>query len=426
MASPTRMVAVAALLAAALSAGACVPTGSPSVPPPPEPFVRFPYLQAVTDSSARVLWQTRDHVQDTLAYWVEGSDDTTRIAVTDTATYHDVILAPLPPAARVGYRVVTGPPRRATADQVFTTAPERGSPEAFSVLVFGDSGTGSEAQVALAEQMASGDFDLVLHTGDVAYPEGSETDLTERHFRVYREVLSRAPFYPTVGNHDVRTDRGLPFARAFVLPGRSGTAVGAEEDPAGPPGGYYYSFDWGPVHFVGLDSTGREDEDAESDLRDRGRQYEWLAADLAAAAADPHTEWIVVYFHHPVYSAAYGLVGHASDEELRPILTPLFDRYGVDLVLTGHDHHYERTLPLRNGEVDRETPGTVYVVTGGGGGRLEWRGVGTDWFTDVSRLLYHFVTLRLEDGALTLEAVGREGEIFDRYRVRPVPPEPDP
>lgn len=411
----------ALLLLATLAAAACIPTRTPSVPPPPEPFVRYPYLQAVTDSSAHLLWTTRTDVRDTLVYWIEGRDDTLRTALTGSSTRHRARLSPLPPDSRVGYRLITGPPRRVTQDHAFRTAPRRGESGSFTALVFGDSGTGSDAQIELARRMTEMQGpDLILHTGDIAYPEGSALDLTERHFQVYRELLARVPFFPTVGNHDVRTDRGLPFARAFVLPGSP------EDDEAGPSaaggGGYHYSFDWGRVHFVGLDSTGEEDADVESDLRRRGRQYEWLAADLAAAAADPRTDWIVAFFHHPPYSAAFGFSGHASDEGLRRIVGPLFDRYGVDLVLTGHDHHYERTHPIRDGEVDRETPGTVYVVTGGGGGRLEWRGVGEGWFTAVSELRHHYVALRVEDGAMVLEAMDRDGELVDRHRVRRVPP----
>lgn len=408
----------------ALVAATCIPTRIPQVAPAPAPFGRYPYLQAVSDSAAHVLWSTTSPgLRDTLVYWIEGRDDTTRVPVADSAREHRARLAPLPPDARVGYRVITGPPRQATPDHRFRTAPRPGARGEVGVLVFGDSGTGADAQVDLARLMEERDFDLVLHTGDVAYPEGSEFDLTQRHFRVYRELLARVPFFPAVGNHDVRTEEGAPFRRAFLLPGRRPVR-----------GALYYSFDWGRVHFVGLDSTDEGDdaeEDDGGDLddydRDGGdrrlgrRQLQWLEADLAEASADPGTDWIVAFFHHPPYSSGYGISSHSSDEELRRLLAPLFERYGVDLVLTGHDHHYERTHPIRSGEVDEETPGTVYVVTGGGGGRLELRGLDRTWYAAVSRLTYHFVTLRVKGDEMLLEAVDREGERIDRYRVRPVP-----
>ncbi len=382
----------------------------------------------MTDSSAWVLWTTAAPLRDTLVYWIEGTADTVRPSPPDAALRHRVRLAPLPPNAPVGYRVITGPPRRVTPDRAFRTAPRPGDPEEVTALVFGDSGSGLQAQVDLARRMERLEVDLILHTGDVAYPRGSEYDLTHRHFRVYRDLLSRAPFFPSAGNHDVGTDRGGPFERAFVLPGRGGPEGVTGEPTSDPtpahagPGGFHYAFDWGPVHFVGLDSTEKDEDDRDADLRREGRARAWLADDLEAAHADPRTRWIVVFFHHAVFSSARDHTGDASDVELRRALTPLFDRYGVELVLTGHDHHYERSRPLRAGRVDEETPGTVYVVTGGGGGILEWRGVDRREFAAVTALQHHFVLLRAGRDELVLVATARNGSELDRARIRPVPP----
>ena len=86
------------------------------------------------------------------------------------------------------------------------------------VLAFGDSGWGSASQVRLARSMASEPWDLAVHVGDIAYHGGSEIDYTERHFAIYRELLARVPFFPSIGNHDVIENGGASYDRAFVWP----------------------------------------------------------------------------------------------------------------------------------------------------------------------------------------------------------------
>lgn len=447
----------AAAVAAILVVGGCYQVRDPDVEPPPDPFVRYPYLQAVSDSSAWILWTSESAGPDTLVYWIEdpGSGepdrepdrersgprppDTVRVAVpagegartgpdrrspsggsssgSRAAAHPDVgrrylaRIGGLPARARIGYRVVTADPHETSGTHSFRTAPSRGSPDRVTALVFGDSGTGDDDQVALSEIMRDHAYDLILHTGDVAYFDGEEYALTHRHFRVYRDLMAEVPFFPTLGNHDVRTDGGLPFRRAFVLPGL---------EP--PDRRAYYSFDWGSVHFVGLDTAGGLDRDQAADIRARGRQYEWLVDDLSRAAADPDIRWIVVFFHHPPYSSAAGLVGHASDLPLQASLVPLFDLFGVDLVVAGHDHHYERSRPLRFGEVDEDTPGTVYLVTGGGGGDPNWRAVVDRWHTASSSFQHHFVILQTKVDRLAIHTVDRVGRLIDYYEIAPVPP----
>ena len=396
--------AIAAVIAGVFPFG-CSRPRLPPVPPPAHPFVRYPYVQAVTDSSGDVLWATERSTRDTLTYWIEGIADTIRIADPVPVDRHRARLRGLSPDAAVGYRVRAG--GVATGVEVFRTAPVRGAPDSLDVLIWGDSGWGSEAQVDLARQMERlHDVALALHTGDIAYEDGSEVAFTQRYFRVYRRFLARVPVYPVPGNHDVRTDGGRPMDEAFVLPGAAETA-----------GRRYYSFDWGQAHFIALDSN--EEGGVRSDLRVRGRQYRWLVCDLSVAAADPRTRWIVVYLHHPPYSAGTGLSGHGSDRTLRDVLAPVFDRYEVDLVFSGHDHIYERSHPIRAGAVDTAGPGVVYVVTGGGGASQHWRGAGRAWHTAVSARAYEFVLLRIAPDRMAAEVVDRNGVRLDAFSVRP-------
>lgn len=180
-------------------------------------------------------------------------------------------------------------------------------------------------------------------------------------------MAARAPWLPAVGNHEIEVGYGAlgydGFLARFALPGggpRGGRAVWATR--------------YGPVAFVALDAN-----DASYEIpRNRGYlgvvQDRWLETTLAALRADPSVDFVVVGFHHSAYSTN---AGHGSDAGPRERWAPLFDRYGVDLVVNGHNHAYERTHPLRAGRVTRQAPsgatvdptrsGTTYVLAGGGG-----------------------------------------------------------
>ena len=129
--------------------------------------------------------------------------------------------------------------------------------------------------------------------------------------------------------------------------------------------------------------------------------------------------WTVVYMHSPPYSHAVGLSGHGSDFELRRALTPLFDRYGVDLVLTGHDHHYERSHALLDGERVPEGCGPVYVVSGGGGASRFARGISPSHRVARISRKHHYVRLVIEPERIRGEAIGVDGSVLDEFQLPP-------
>ena len=263
-------------------------------------------------------------------------------------------------------------------------------------VAFGDSGVGNDRQRNLARQIDAADPDLVVITGDVIYSDGAPSEIDPHYFEPYADLIDHVPFYPALGNHDVRTENGAPLLEALYLP--TNDRDGTER---------YYSFVRASVHFVALDSN--------APLEPGSPQYDWLATDLEAASAP----WIVVYFHHPPYSSSR----HGSHLTLRDTLGPLFDRFRVDLVLNGHDHDYERTFPMRGAapvdahlDPDYIDPGgTIYVVTGGGGNRLYPSGVST--FTAYSESSHHFVEVEILGLSLALRAVRNDGRVIDRMSI---------
>ena len=190
------------------------------------------------------------------------------------------------------------------------------------------------------------------------------------------------------GDGEVRKDAGTR-----VGGGNGAAFLENFHPPLGSPGSTkrYYSFDWGDAHFVALDSElyfGDEGGSAE-------QQKAFLERDLAATGKRLK---IAVLHRSP-----YGSSRHGGDESVRDNLEPLFARHGVDLVFAGHDHVYERMVPIR---------GVTYVVSGGGGRGLYPAGKGR--LTACSRSAHHAVLVRVEGGRLSLEATEPDGTVFDR------------
>jgi hypothetical protein len=376
------------------------------------PFERVPYVQAVDTSSAWILWLARADAVDRAEYrlsdveeWRPASidrDTTPLFGANGELRRRAVRLEGLPAGTAVEYRVWAG--EALHGPNTFRTAPaigqaDTGQADTVRVLAFGDSGWGSAGQVRLARLMESEPWDLAVHVGDIAYHGGSEIDYTERHFAIYRELLGRVPFFPSAGNHDLIENGGASYDRAFVW-------------PAPTPGARYYTFRWGDVQFFALDTA--TDGPGGPDLTE-GEQYRWLEAGLEAASADPTVRWIVVFFHHPLYSHAVGFAGKGGERALRAAVGPLFDRYGVDLVLSGHDHHYERTPPIRDEDVEELGCGPVYVVTGGGGATFFARSFERSQFLAAGARTHHYLRLEILEDAIKVSAIDDSNRTFDEF-----------
>lgn len=402
------LVALVVTGAGVAATGCKLPLGSPvDIRATLAPFERVPYVQAVDTSSAWILWLARSDAADRAEYRLPGEEawrsapvdrDTTPIfGANGELRQRSVRLEDLPAGTDVEYRVWAG--EALEGPNTFRTAPVAGQADTVRVLAFGDSGWGSPGQVRLARLMESESWDLAVHTGDIAYHAGSELDYSERHFAIYRELFARVPFFPSAGNHDLIENGGAAYDRAFVWSAPS-------------PGARYYTFRWGDVQFFSLD-TATDGPDG-PDVTE-GAQYQWLAAELEAAHEDPTVRWIVTFFHHPLYSHAVGFSGKGPDRKLRAALLPLFDRYGVDLVLSGHDHHYERTPPIRDDEVVEVGCGPTYILTGGGGATFFARSFTKSPFLAAGARTYHYVRLEIVGDAIKVSAIDDSNQTFDEF-----------
>ncbi|MCP4246765.1 MAG: hypothetical protein GY778_06925, partial [bacterium] len=200
----------------------------------------------------------------------------------------------------------------------------------------GAGGPGCRATWKLARRMTEYDPDLIIHTGDIVSPRGVPENLPAKFYRPYAELIARAALYPCMGNHEFRTDQGRPVLDAFVLPANG---------PAGQDHERFYWFDVADVRFVSIDSN-----------YDYPLYRDVIAPWLSEVLADAGDRWKIVFFHEPVFTNGR----HKPADKLLDSIVPIMDEYGVDLVLAGHNHLYERTHPIRNGEVTPAGEGTVY------------------------------------------------------------------
>jgi Carbohydrate binding module (family 6)/Calcineurin-like phosphoesterase len=374
-------------------------------------ILRGPYLQQATDLSAIVVWTTRDRGVGEVRYAVAGGStastpaDVRLFAATETGLASDFYqyearLAGLAPASRYTYDVFMNGVDATPGQDAFTTAPLRGG-GAVRFIAFGDSGIGSTEQRQLATRMASDSFDFAIHAGDVAYGTSaavggpSYTQYDDWLFGVYSSWMRTRGFWPSIGNHDDEIGAARAYRDVFVLPEQGATTTYPDHAER------YYSFDYGPVHFVALDT-----ETAFLDPARRQAQLAWLDADLAGTSQP----WRVVYFHRSPYSSG---AEHGSMLDVRAAFAPIFERRRVQLVVSGHDHDYERSIPWReyvtNGGL------VTYVVTGGGGAPLY--AVGSSPWTAASASVNHYLRVSVADCVMTLEAVRIDGVIFDRSSI---------
>ena len=329
--------------------------------------VRGPYLQQGTASGVTVRWRTNAPTDSVVRYGSDPTQLTQSATLAAVTTEHEVTLAGLGADTRYYYAVGSSAELLAGADAAtyFETSPATGSTAPTRIWVVGDSGTADANAAAVygAYRTFTGSThtDLWLMLGDNAYDNGTDSEYQAAVFDMYPQLLRQSAVWATLGNHDGATadsaTQSGPYYDIFSLP-RSGEAGGVASGTEA-----YYSFDHGNVHFVVLDSY-------DSSRSTSGAMLTWLAADLAAARSD----WLIAFFHHPPYSKG----SHDSDTEIQLIemrqnALPLLEGYGVDLVLAGHSHSYERSF-LLDGHYGSSSSLLGNHIKDGGDGRADGDG----------------------------------------------------
>ncbi|TAK62779.1 DNRLRE domain-containing protein [Methylobacter sp.] len=300
-------------------------------------LTRGPYLQTGTSSGLIVRWRSDLASDSRVRVGTSPANLNLTFDQPASTTEHIVQVNGLNPQTKYYYsigsttQVISG----ADSNTYFTTAPTTGTQQPTRIWVIGDAGNGSAGQTAVYNAYrnftGANPTHLWLQLGDNAYNSGTDAEYQSNMFNMYPDMFRQSVTWPTLGNHDgasadSATQTG-PYYNIFSLP-KNGEAGGVASGTEA-----YYSFDYGNIHFIVLDSH--------DSVRTAGSpMLTWLESDLQASNA----EWNIAFWHHPPYSKG----SHDSDTEsqmveMRQNTLPILEAYGIDLVLTGHSHAYERS-----------------------------------------------------------------------------------
>lgn len=353
-------------------------------------FEILPYVQDVQKTSARVLWKGAGQEQGRVEYGptpAYGSSAEGRIkwirkngSEEKAGSIFQSRLNGLVPGSVYHYRVSL--PNYESQDRIFQTPPlDRDA--RFTFVVYGDSRSDPAAHGRVISAAAACHPAFVLDTGDLVLSSAEEQSVWTGQFFGPADLLLRETWFAvTRGNHEGNS----PFFSSYF------GGAGHESNKG------YYSFDWGPVHVVTLDTN--------VEYKPGREQYKFLKKDLE----NTDRPLKVFFGHHPVYSSG----SHGGTQKMQRYLQPLFEKNGVALVLGGHDHDYERTV----------VNGITYIVSGGGGAPL----YGHDSLTwepgdSVFKSAHHFVQVDVASGMMSLTswAVDLHGAttVIDRTTISP-------
>lgn len=312
---------------------------------------RGPYLQVRTENSIQVRYSTSDGCETRVKYGLVQSDLTNELVVSGTRNIHNAAISGLAGNTKYFYAIYNGVTLiEGGPNNFFVTSQSKSSEQKLRIWATGDCGMGTPQQIQVKNAFLGYNnnqyVDAWLLLGDNAYSSGLESEYQAKFFNVYQNdpVMKQTAIYPVPGNHDyyisadAKYNHYVPYYDIF--------SPVANAEIGGVPSGHkeYYSYDIGNVHFVALDSYGRETANNYVMSDTLSPQIVWLKQDLAANTQ----KWTVLYWHHPPYTMGT----HNSDTEpdltaIRENLTPIIERFNVDLVLSGHSHNYERSKLIK-------------------------------------------------------------------------------
>jgi hypothetical protein len=370
-------------------------------------FQRGPFVANASTNSIQVVWRTPMAADSTVDF---GTDQMMGAHISDSAltTNHVLTLTGLLAGTEYFYRVRSTAGTTTAVSPVFSFRTLKPSGD-FTFLVTGDSEDGSARKYQIARLMDQTQADLVFHCGDHMYYNFQLGREDYRTLSVFGPKMRSVPFYFSMGNHDINpTSFDQPFLQTFCLPTNPVTGTS-----------HFYSFDQGDAHFAVLFLPWLTDvpELRPYQLTNGSPQYSWLTNDLATSTKP----WKFLFMHIPFANSGHhsldddnnnGIVDHV---ELQQMLLPIAQRYGVQVVFSGHEHDYERSNPM----------GGVHHIVVGGGGSFQ----PNDYFErDSANSQYYlrpgFVRVAVQGDSLLLQAIGTNGAVFDSMTIQRRPPPP--
>lgn len=329
-------------------------------------LVRKPYLQKGTPNAITLKYRTNTNTETIVNYGTSlGALNSTVSNLTPIAN-HEIELTGLLPNTTYFYEIANtaGVFIPESSDMSFKTAPTVGTDQFVRAWILGDAGTADQNQKNVRDKYYDyvanatnnpNQTDMMLFLGDNAYNDGLDIEYQKGLFDIYDDQLQKTVAWSTLGNHDGYSSNSVsqtgPYYDIFSFPTAAesgGLASGTEA---------YYSFDYANIHFIVLESY---------TLDDNAAQITWCKQDIQ----NTNQDWIVALYHHPSYTKG----SHDSDLEsnslnMRKNFMPILEENGVDLILSGHSHSYERSYFV-NGHYDKSDTFDMNTHTVGANGKL--------------------------------------------------------
>lgn len=325
-------------------------------------FVKRPYLQNVTETSAVIMWQTpaptsgEIRVGDrTLAY--------------GEAQLHEIKVDGLKPLTEYAYAIDGNEQGRFK-----TLTRDRNASVHF--VMYGDNRSNPKVHEKIAKAIAKLSPSFVCNSGDLVHDGWVDEAWDEEFFKPLESLTNNVPVFTAMGNHEINS----PLYFTYLSP---------------PNKAKYYSFDAGCVHVVVLDSNIRS-------IHGVRQQAAWLERDLAANDA----AWTFVVVHHPPLSLRAGSLCMIVIDHYLPTLL----KHGADFVFSAHDHYFKRTCPIGRGG----NAITLFTSAGGGGHLMRMK---RNLWDRVTNRCHHFCNAHASPDAITIDAFDEDEKHFDQLRL---------
>lgn len=354
---------------------------------------RGPYLQMPMPNSITLRWRSDLPTDSEVNYGSAPSSLSSQATDATSTTEHEVVITGLQPNTKYFYSVGSSSQVLAGADSshYFKTAPLPGTVQPIRVWCIGDFGKNNSEQGLVRDGFVNfeGDThtDLWIWLGDNAYDDGTDQEFQDKVFagqNGYASIFPRLPFLPTPGNHDylsIATPLSNINPMNHTGPYYDIVNVPTNGEMGGVPSGTeaYYSYDYGNVHFVSANSeigtlVGSANDwigvyplfNPFASAFTTSPFTQWLHADLAAT----DKRWKIVYFHQPPYtdgSHESGTFWEVFMRAMRENIVPILEQYGVDVVMNGHSHVYERSHLIKGHYGDASSFAPSMLIDGGSG-----------------------------------------------------------
>ena len=418
-------------------------------------LTRGPYLQMGNQTAVTLRWRTDIATDSKIEVGTAFGTYTLSATNATSTTEHEVRITGLAADTKYYYRFGSSTQVLQSAnDNYFTTVPLPTTTRKIRIAAFGDCGINSlnhqsSTLTSYRNYLTNNSLeaaDAWLLLGDNAYNAGTDAEYTSNYFNAYgNTILKNHKLYPAPGNHDYannaanQASHNVPYFSIFTLPANAecgGVASGNER---------YYSYDIGNIHFLALDSYGLENGGTTRLYDTTGAQVTWVKQDLAANSK----KWTIAYWHHPPYTMG----SHNSDTEtelvnIRQKFIRILERLGVDVILCGHSHDYERSY-LLNGYYGNESSfnvsthakssssgkydgsanscpyipaaganhGTVYVLSGSagasGGTQSGYPHNAMPWSVNDGGMTY----IEVQENRLDQKFIRMDGTIWDKFTI---------